>query len=405
MTSRWLSISVLTLVALSCSHQRNTEAPRTAGTAAQPGSPGAVATTATVPETPSPFEGAQFFLNPDYVAKVEAAAKSDKANAATIKKVASYPTAVWLDSIASVAQVPKVLDAAEKQQGGDGKPVLVTFVVYDLPNRDCSAKASAGELDVDKGGEAKYKSEFIDKIAEQFAAHPKLRIVAIIEPDSLGNLATNLNVTKCAASEKVYRSATAYAVSKLNMPQVSVYLDAAHAGWLGWEGNRQRIAKIFKDVLTQAGGVEKIRGFATNVSNYNTVSGADGKKLGAANPCSDEGTYVAKLTLALQAEGIVGKKFIIDTARNGKVVRATWGNWCNIKGAGIGPRPQASPMPLVDAYFWVKPPGESDGTSDPKAARFDGGCASADSMPNAPEAGQWFGAHFLEMTKNAEPAL
>ncbi|HMA94226.1 MAG TPA: glycoside hydrolase family 6 protein, partial [Polyangiaceae bacterium] len=251
----------------------------------------------------------------------------------------------------------------------------------------------------------KYKSEFIDKIAAQFAAHPKLRIVAIVEPDSLANLATNLNVPKCAASEQAYRESIAYAVSKLSQPQVSIYLDAAHAGWLGWEGNRQKIAKIFKDVLTRAGGQEKIRGFATNVSNYNTISGGDGKKLGAANPCPDEGTYITKLSAALNAEGIVGKKFIIDTARNGRVVRKTWGSWCNVVGAGIGPRPQAAPMPLVDAYFWVKPPGESDGTSDPKASRFDAGCASPDSMPNAPEAGQWFGAHFLEMAKNADPSL
>lgn len=406
MTLRWLSIPLLALAAWSCSHTRNTAPATPVATATQPDVPGAPGAVAAAPlvETPSPFEGAQFFLNPDYVAKVEGAAKADKANAALIKKVAAYPTAVWLDSIASVANVSKTLDAAEKL-ASDGKPVVVTFVVYDLPNRDCSAKASAGELDVDKGGEEKYKAEFIDKIAAQFSVHPKLRIVAIVEPDSLGNLATNMNVPKCAASDKVYRSATAYAVAKLSMPQVSLYLDAAHAGWLGWEGNRQRIAKIFKDILTQAGGVDKIRGFATNVSNYNTVSGGDGKKLGAANPCPDEGTYIAKLTDALKAEGIVGKKFIIDTARNGKVVRGTWGNWCNIKGAGLGPRPQASPMPLVDAYFWVKPPGESDGVSDPKSARYDAGCSSADSMPNAPEAGQWFGAHFLEMAKNADPAL
>jgi len=405
MTLRWLSIPLLALAAWSCTHQRNTQAPRPVAGTAQPGAPGAAANLPPVVETPSPFEGVQFFLNPDYVAKVEAAAKADKANAALIKKVAAFPTAVWLDSIASVAQVSKVLDAADKQQGSDAKPILVTFVVYDLPNRDCSAKASAGELDVDKGGEAKYKAEFIDKIAAQFAAHPKLRIVAIVEPDSLPNLATNMTVPKCAASDKVYRSATAYAVSKLNMPQVSIYLDAAHAGWLGWEGNRQRIAKIYRDVLTEAGGVDKIRGFATNVSNYNTVSGADGKKLGPANPCPDVGTYIHQLTDALKAEGLVGKKFVIDTARNGKVVRATWGNWCNIKGAGVGPRPQASPMPLVDAYAWIKPPGESDGTSDTKAARFDAGCTSADSMTGAPEAGQWFGAHFLEMAKNADPAL
>ena len=407
MTSRWLPLSLLAVLALACTpRQRNTQTTPN-GAAAAPNSVAAASTAPTTPvvETPSPFEGAKFFLNPDYTAKVEGAAKADKANADLIKKVAAYPTAVWLDSIASVPNVAKTLDAAEKQMGSDGKPVLVVFAVYDLPNRDCSAKASAGELEVEKGGEARYKTEFIDKIAEQFAAHPKLRIVAIVEPDSLPNLATNMNVGKCGASDKVYRSSIAYAVSKFNMPQVSTYLDAAHAGWLGWEGNRQKIAKIFKDVLTQAGGVDKIRGFATNVSNYNTVSGLDGKKLGPANPCPDEGTYITKLSAALNAEGITGKKFIIDTARNGKVVRKTWGSWCNINGAGIGARPQASPMPLVDAYFWVKPPGESDGTSDPKAARFDAGCASADSMPNAPEAGQWFGAHFLEMAKNAEPAL
>jgi cellulose 1,4-beta-cellobiosidase len=214
-----------------------------------------------------------------------------------------------------------------------------------------------------------------------------------------------MNVPKCAASDQAYRGSIAYAVQKLHMPQVFTYLDAAHAGWLGWEGNRQKIAKIFKDVLTQAGDLDMIRGFATNVSNYNTVAGSDGKKLGPANPCPDESTYVTKLSAALEAEGIRGKRFIIDTGRNGKVARATWGSWCNVKGAGIGPRPQASPLPLVDAYFWVKPPGESDGISDPKAARFDQGCASPDAMPGAPEAGQWFGAHFLELAKNADPAL
>lgn len=409
MTIRSHSASLLVLAALSCSHTKNTPpandgsnaaaAPSTAATSPAPASDAPVA------DTPSPFEHAKLYVDPGYVAKVEAAAKADKANAALIRKVSAYPTAVWLESIGALASMKKTLDAAEKQQATSDQPVLVTFVVYDLPNRDCSAKASAGELEVDKGGEQRYKTEFIDKIVEEFSAHPKLRLVAIVEPDSLGNLATNLGMPKCAASEKAYRSSIAYAISKLAMPHVSLYLDAAHAGWLGWDGNRQRIAKIFKEILVEAGGADKIRGFATNVSNYNTVSGADGKKLGPANPCPDEGSYVAKLSEALKAEGIVGKKFIIDTARNGRVVRSTWGSWCNIKGAGLGPRPQASPMPLVDAYFWVKPPGESDGTSDPKAARFDAGCASPDSVANAPEAGQWFGAHFLEMAKNAEPAL
>jgi cellulose 1,4-beta-cellobiosidase len=405
MKSYRYTASLVALAALSCSYTKNTQ-PVSGGSNATPiANASAPVSAAPVPETPNPFEGAELFVDPGYAAKVEAAAKADKVNAALIRKVSAYPTAVWLDSIAAVENAKATLTAAEKRQGTSDKPVLATFVVYDLPNRDCSAKASAGELELEQGGEGRYRAEFIDRIAEQFSAHPKLRIVAIVEPDSLGNLATNLGVPKCAASEKAYRNSLAYAISKLSLPHVSLYLDAAHAGWLGWDGNRQRIAKIFKDVLVEAGGVEKIRGFATNVSNYNTVAGADGKKLGPANPCPDEATYVSKLSDALKAEGITGKRFIIDTSRNGRVVRSSWGNWCNIKAAGLGPRPQASPMPLVDAFLWVKPPGESDGTSDPKAVRFDAGCASLDSMPNAPEAGKWFGAHFVEMAKNAEPAL
>jgi cellulose 1,4-beta-cellobiosidase len=410
---RLSAIAAVSLLALAaCTPRKSTDAPSGTAAATQAqinaapsAAPAAASSAAATPSTLNPFEGVSFYINPDYVAKVEATAKSHPAEAAAIRNVATHPTAVWLDSIAAIPNVSKTLTEAAKQEAAGGKPVLSVFVVYDLPNRDCSAKASAGELAVEKNGEERYKTEFIDKIAAAFAAHPNQRIVAILEPDSLPNLATNLNQPKCAESDQAYRKSIAYAISKLNAKNVALYLDAAHAGWLGWEGNRQKIAKIFKDVLTQAGGPQLIRGFATNVSNYNTVDGRDGKKLGAANPCPDELTYVTKLAEALKAQGIEGKRFIIDTARNGKVVRSSWGSWCNIKGAGIGPRPQASPSELIDAYFWVKPPGESDGTSDPKAARFDAGCQSPDSMPNAPEAGQWFETHFVDMVRNAEPKL
>jgi cellulose 1,4-beta-cellobiosidase len=395
------TVSGLALLGLACASQSTIQTPNNPSGSNTP----IPVTTPSPANASNPFHGATMMKNPDYVAKVEGAAKNNPEDAATILKVKEIPTAVWLDSIAAIPNIKKVLTAAEKVQTETGKTLVTTFVVYDLPNRDCSAKASAGELSVEQNGEQRYKTEFIDKIAEAFAAFPKQRVVAIVEPDSLPNLATNLEVPKCAASDQVYRNSVAYAVAKLQIPNVTVYLDAAHAGWLGWEGNRQSIASIYKDVLARAGGSAKIRGFATNVSNYNTVSGKDGETLGQANPCPDEGTYITELSEALKAEGITDKKFIIDTARNGKVVRSSWGNWCNIKGAGMGPRPQVAPSPLVDAYVWVKPPGESDGTSDEKAARFDSNCKSEDSMPNAPEAGQWFHAHFLEMVKNAEPKL
>ncbi len=352
----------------------------------------------------NPFVGASFFVNPEYSRKVEATALEYPAEASAIRKVAAVPTAIWLDSVNSAQSVSSVLQTAEQTADG-GKPTLTVFVIYNLPNRDCSAKASAGELAIENGGEERYRREFIDKIAEQFAKFPQQRLVAVLEPDSLPNLATNLNVPRCAQSDLVYRRSIAYAITKLAMPHVSLYMDAAHAGWLGWDGNRMKIAQIFKDVLVMAGGVNKIRGFSTNVSNFNTLSGAEGKRLGPSNPCPDELTYIKRLSENLHRVGIDGKQFIIDTARNGLAVRSSWGNWCNIKGAGMGERPQAAPAPLVDAYYWIKPPGESDGVADSSQPRFDQACATTDSSPNAPQAGQWFSAYFRELVKNARPVL
>jgi cellulose 1,4-beta-cellobiosidase len=159
-------------------------------------------------------------------------------------------------------------------------------------------------------------------------------------------------------------------------------------------------------VLTMAGGVNRVRGFATNVSNYNPLHGEDGKKLEPSNPAPNETMYVQKLAETLTKAGIANKGFIIDTSRNGREgLRHKWGNWCNIKGAGLGERPKVAPAPLVDAYFWVKPPGDSDGTSDASAQRFDENCKSEDAAPDAPEAGQWFQPYFLELLKNANPPL
>jgi cellulose 1,4-beta-cellobiosidase len=78
--------------------------------------------------------------------------------------------------------------------------------------------------------------------------------------------------------------------------------------------------------------------------------------------------------------------------------------WCNQR-SGIGERPTAAPLAGVDAYVWIKPPGESDGTSDSTAPRYDAMCSSADSVAGAPQAGKWFAPYFADLVKNAVPAL
>ncbi len=370
----------------------------------------ATATTQVTPPTPdgNPIVGAHFYVDPAYVAKVESSIKEYSADAELLKKVTSVSTAVWLDSIKATGTVSKVLDAGLAEQKKLGQPVVTVFAVYDLPERDCAAVASNGELTVAKGGEKRYQKDFIDKIAAAFKAHPKQRIVAILEPDSLANIATNLSIPKCAAAEQAYRHSVAYAVKTLSMPGVSLYLDAAHAGWLGWSKNREKIAKIFSDVLTEAGGADKIRGFATNVSNYDTLTPGDLAKLEPSDPCTDELTYVKILDASLTEAGITGKGFLIDTSRNGRSgIRTKSGSWCNVKGAGLGERPQAAPAPLIDAYYWVKPPGDADGGGDPSKPGFDENCGpkSPDATPGAPHAGAWFGSYFRDLAKNANPPL
>jgi cellulose 1,4-beta-cellobiosidase len=336
-----------------------------------------------------------------------ASAGGSPAETAALKKVAGFPTAVWLEDVATAAQTSRWLDDAARQQRAAGQPVVPVFVIYNLPNRDCAAEGSRGELAVESGGEARYQKEFIDVIAAQFRAHPDQRIVAILEPDSLANLATNLDKPRCAASADVYHRGVAYAIAKLSLPNVYIYVDAAHGGWLGWGQNRPKIAAIFRNVLTAAGGPERIRGFALNISNYNPARDPNGNRKDPANePPPDEVTYASDLSKALADVGIRGKGFVIDTARNGRAgLRSDPGNWCNVKGAGLGERPQVAPAPLVDAYLWLKTPGESDGTSDPKQPRYDVNCSSDDALPGAPQAGDLFKPYLLDLVKNANPPL
>jgi cellulose 1,4-beta-cellobiosidase len=358
------------------------------------------------PARGNPFKDVAFFLNPEFTASVEATAKRHPEEAALLRKAAEYPTGVWLSDIKSVANLKGWLDEAKAQQDRSGKPTMSVIVVYDLPDRDCAAESSAGELKTAENGEARYRTEFIDPITAQLKAHPDQPIAIVLEPDSLGNMATNMDLPKCQGARSAYKNGIVYAIKSFHLPNVSVYIDAAHGGWLGWDGNRAKIAKIYKTVLNDAGGPSMIRGFATNISNYTHLTNRDGAALEPSNPCPNELTYVKLLRETMAMYGFRDHGFLVDTSRNGKgKIRSAWGNWCNIKGAGLGERPRADPVPGVDAYWWVKPPGESDGSSDPNGPRFDPMCAGKDAAKDAPQAGQWFESYFIDLVRNANPPL
>ena len=290
-TRTWVGLGCS--MTLACAGRPSASAGYTDGTGTS-----AAATSPAVATRGNPFEGARFYVNAAYGAKVESTATGQAVEVAErVRRAKALPTAIWLSSIALVREASLHLDAARSAQDRVGQPVVTVLVLYDLPDRDCAAKASAGELPLGDG-ESRYRTEVVDALAARLRAHGGQRIVVVLEPDSLPNIATNLDVGTCRAAEPAYRRSIAYAVRTLAMPHVSLYLDAAHAGWLGWDGNRAKIARIYREVLDQAGGVGLVRGFSTNVSNFNTLADGDGKRLEPSDPCPDELTYVQAVGVA-----------------------------------------------------------------------------------------------------------
>ncbi|MER6382939.1 glycoside hydrolase family 6 protein [Streptomyces sp. NPDC001250] len=118
-----------------------------------------------------------------------------------------------------------------------------------------------------------------------------------------------------------------------------------------------------------------------------------------------------------------GPKTSVDTYVDGGRYdrRIHVGNGCNQAGAGLGERPQTNPAPGIDAYVWMKPPGESDGSStaipNNEGKGFDRMCdptytgnarnnfPMSGALPNAPLSGHWFSAQFQQLMQNAYPPL
>jgi cellulose 1,4-beta-cellobiosidase len=340
--------------------------------------------------------------NSFYRAEVEAAAaemSGEMAEAAL--KVADVGTFLWLDTIANIERLEPALEGVPC---GD----IMGVVVYDLPGRDCAAKASNGELAV--GEISRYKTEYIDVIRGILESYPNQAFALIIEPDSLPNLVTNIDLTSCQNSATGYREGVAYALEQLNLPNVIMYLDAGHGGWLGWDDNLKPGAEELADVYKAAGSPSQLRGFASNIAGWNQWDAEPGEFAndpdGQYNKAQNEMKYHELFGAALDAAGMPSFG-IVDTGRSGNPGgREEWGDWCNVVDAGFGPRPTADTgASTTDAFVWVKPGGESDGTSDSSAERFDEFCGYPDAFQPSPEAGTWNQAYFEMLIENASPSF
>ncbi|KAK5654654.1 hypothetical protein OQA88_6977 [Cercophora sp. LCS_1] len=347
----------------------------------------------------NPFTGKTLFVNPEYAAKLDQTlktfvAKGDEVHATRIKKVQKVSTFVWVSRIADLSNIDAAVRTAREVQAKTGERQLIGLVLYNLPDRDCSAGESAGELKSAEDGLKRYKEEYVAPYAAKVAAAKDLDFAIVLEPDSLANLVTNMEIAGCAGAAPVYREGIAHAITSLQYDHVHLYLDAAHGGWLGWDGNMPIAAKVFSEVLAIASknGTQKakIRGFATNVSNYNPFNAIVRENYTEYSKSWDESNYATSFSAYLEEEGLPAH-FIVDQSRvHLPGARKEWGEWCNVE-AGFGAVPGTSNNnTVVDSLVWIKPPGESDGQ-----------CGFAGS----PRAGQWHDEYVQFLVKNAHPTV
>jgi cellulose 1,4-beta-cellobiosidase len=424
----------------------------------------------------NPFTGSNWYVNPNYTSEVATSvAGASGTLAAQMTLIGQQSTGIWLDHIGAIyggsanssrmSLQAQLANAVSKESGST--PEIVPIVIYDLPNRDCAALASNGELTVANNGLQYYEQDYITPIAQILSdySHTNLRIVAIIEPDSLPNLITNLSDANCAQanSSGAYVDGVEYALNALHaIPNVYNYVDIAHSAWLGWPSNMGPAVSLYKSVASgTTAGVASIDGFISDTANYTpttepymtateSVGGnpVDSVQFYSYDPYIDELTYDEAMYSNLVSAGFSSNiGMLIDTSRNGwggpnrptaagtSTVTATFvnqskiderpfrGDWCNQNNAGLGAFPQANPnssFTHLYADVWIKPPGESDGDypsgththgdphCDPNGTNTDGSgnSYSTNSIPGYDiPAGQWFPAEFQMLVQNAYPAV
>ncbi|MCR2815895.1 glycoside hydrolase family 6 protein [Microbacterium jiangjiandongii] len=252
--------------------------------------------------------------------------------------LAEQPTAYWLtperDPIGEVRERIAHLAAQAREQNAS-----LAVVVYGLPGRDCGG-FSVGGLD-----DADYAT-WTGEIGTALAGARDVQRIVLLEPDSLAL------APACGDLDDRARQLTA-AVERLQGDNTWIYLDAGHSDW--------HSPSVMADIIAGTGLLERVRGFATNVSNYNSAA--------------EEFAYAH----ALAAE-LGGGHAVIDTSRSGA---GTNGEWCNATGRLIGEPGGAFGDEVVDTNLWIKPPGESDGTCN-----------------GGPPAGRWWADAAVELTRD-----
>jgi endoglucanase len=289
----------------------------------------------------NPFTGAKWFIDPNSNARKQADSwrSARPADAAQMDKIAGRPQADWFGDWSG--DIRSVVSARASQITAAG--ALPVLVAYNIPQRDCGSYSSGGATSA-----AAYKT-WIRAFAAGIGAR---RAVVVLEPDAIAGMSC-----LSAADQQTRLSLLSDAVSVLGAQgTVATYLDGGNSNW-------QPAATMATGL--KSAGVAGARGFFLNVSNFRTTA--------------SELSYGDQLSALLG-----GKHFVVDTSRNGLGPTAD-SQWCNPAGRALGnPASTATGDALADAFFWIKRPGESDGTCN-----------------GGPAAGQWWAAYALGLAQRA----
>ncbi|ONI82083.1 endoglucanase [Saccharothrix sp. ALI-22-I] len=229
--------------------------------------------------------------------------------------ISTKPMARWFGSWSgdigsAVGGYVGAADAADK---------LPVLVAYNIPGRDACGGHSGGGA----GSPEAYRT-WISNFAGAIGTRPA---VVVIEPDSLADF-------NCMTPEAVTarNAMIRYATEQFRdrAPNTWAYLDAGNARWVAANTMASRL---------NAAGVQNVRGFAINVSNYHTTA--------------ETVTYGNAVNGSLPG---YSKTFVIDTSRNGN---GSNGEWCNPGQRKLGTTAQTGGG--AEMLLWVKVPGDSDG--------------------------------------------
>ncbi|MEU9251076.1 glycoside hydrolase family 6 protein [Streptomyces sp. NPDC048270] len=303
------------------------------------GSPGA-------PPSPATGAGASpYWVDPHsraarQVAAWEAAGRNSDAQ--VLRRIAERPAALWPGGDPG----PAVRRAAAGARAAGRTLVLAA---HHLPHRGCGRPAAGGAKSA-----AAYRTwigAFADGIGDTAA-------VVVLEPEAVPSI-----VDGCLRPEhraERYRLLSE-AVGRLKRnPRTKVYLDAGHPAWITDPAD-------LAEPLRKA-GLARADGFALNVAD--------------SQPDAAARAYGARIS---RAAG--GKHFVVDTSRNGEgpLPGGREQARCNPPGRALGTPPtDRTDDPLVDAYLWIKRPGESDGP-----------------CRGGPRAGEWWPDYALGLARRA----